>query len=300
MGEKAVIFSVQRFCLHDGPGIRTTVFFKGCPLHCVWCQNPESQKSQPELAFSWQRCVQCYRCLAICPQQAVLRAERQCIDFNRCDHCGLCVQDCPVQALEYIGREWSAQELLTEVLKDKDFYLASQGGITLSGGEPLLQARFLQGFLPQVKASGIAVNLETCGHASWTHLSSLLPFLDLIYFDLKAVVPARHRELTGQDNQLILDNFVRLTACFPALQPRFPFIPGMNDRPEDLAALAAFLRQSGHQTLHVLPYHNLGESKLEKIATRQRVLGLKRPTRAAISQLTDFFYKEEIDVVVYA
>ena len=192
--KKALVFDIQRFCLHDGPGIRTTLFFKGCALRCAWCHNPESHQARQEVAFFAHCCVQCYACREVCPKTAILIGPDQRIDHSLCDSCGNCMASCLTRALSMIGTTWGTADLLAEVRKDRDFFISSGGGITLSGGEPMLQAAFLEGFLPSLKGDGIHVTLETCGYFPWADMERI--------FDpaIRAIVVAAH-SLGNVDNE---------------------------------------------------------------------------------------------------
>jgi glycyl-radical enzyme activating protein len=201
--QEGLLFDLQRFSLHDGPGIRSTVFFKGCPLRCRWCQNPESHTCTPEMAFYQERCQACFCCEAVCPEQAITRRPEARIDFARCSACGACAAVCDSQAIVTIGQRWPVDRLVAEIEKDRDFFEDSGGGVTLSGGEPMGQHAFLACLLPALKARGRHVALETCGVFTWQQMEPLLPHLDLIYFDLKHMAPDIHRDLTGRDNTLI-------------------------------------------------------------------------------------------------
>jgi pyruvate formate lyase activating enzyme len=295
----AVIFHVQRFSLHDGPGIRTTLFFKGCPLRCVWCQNPESHRARPEMAFYAAKCVRCFQCAAICPEKAVLTSERRRIDFSRCTHCGRCAETCPGQALVCIGRPWAADALVDELLKDLDYFTDSGGGVTLSGGEPLRWSGFLAELLPRLKARHIHVTLQTCGAFPWELLDRVLPHLDLIYFDLKLMDPEAHRRFTGADNATILDNFSRLAGHGVALQARMPVVPGINDSEDNIVQTAALLLRHGRHDLHCLPYHRLGESKRDAIQALIPPLPRRSPTDAQCRAVQARFQKEGIHAVFY-
>jgi pyruvate formate lyase activating enzyme len=296
---KALIFDIQRFCLHDGPGIRTVLFFKGCALRCGWCHNPESHQARQEVAFFSHCCVQCYACREICPTAAILTDPDRRIDTSLCDGCGNCVDSCLTGALRMIGKTWNKEDLLAEAVSDRDFFISSGGGITLSGGEPMLQASFLEGFLPRLRGEGIHVTLETCGHFPWTDMERIAPFLDLIYFDLKHMDPDRHAYYTTRGNGLILENFRKLAATFPHLQPRMPVIPGINDDEKNIFAVAALLHECAMDTIHCLPYHRLGEEKRGRIGPARARLDLNIPDRPDLKPLIERFAREGIHVVAY-
>ena len=294
-----MIFDVQRFALHDGPGIRTTVFFKGCPLQCRWCQNPESHRNQPEMAFYRERCQACFLCETVCPENAITHRPEARIDHTRCSACGTCATACQHAALMTIGRPWPVDQLVAEIDKDKDFFEESGGGVTLSGGEPLMQPVFLAQLLPHLTARGIHTNMETCGLFRWEHMVPLLPHLNLIYFDIKHMDGEAHKHLTHVDNALILDNFNRLAHCFPDLQARMPLVCGMNDQRDNILATARFLRQNNHDNIHCLPYHNLGEAKLPRIQSPLQPLGLNRLTQQQRQRVQALFKQEGIHALIY-
>ncbi len=297
--KKALVFDIQRFCLHDGPGIRTVLFFKGCALRCAWCHNPESHQARREVAFFAHCCVQCYACREVCPKTAILTGPERRIDHALCDGCGNCAASCLTRALRMIGKTWGTADLLAEVRKDRDFFISSGGGITLSGGEPMLQAAFLEGFLPSFKGDGIHVTLETCGHFPWADMERIAPFLDLIYFDLKQMDSARHESYTTRGNALILGNFRRLAAVFPHLQPRMPVIPGINDDEKNILATAMLLHECALDTIHCLPYHRLGEAKLGRIGMSRPNPELNIPHRPDLKPVIERFVREGIHAVAY-
>jgi pyruvate formate lyase activating enzyme len=280
MTDDAIVFDVQRFSIHDGPGIRTVVFFKGCALECVWCQNPEGRRHAPELSYHADRCIpDCKLCLSSCPEGALLDRIEDRVRWDACTHCGACAEVCPSKALVMVGEHWTAEQLLEEVLADQPFYDASGGGVTLSGGEPVLHAKFLQQFLPLAKQAGLHVALETSGEYPFRLLESLLPYLDLILFDVKAGGDARHLQLIGHDQRPILANLQQLLAhprC-PKIEVRMPVIPGLNDVDDSIARLCAKLRAIGVECLTLLPYNQLWEAKLRNLDTKQSALGIVEP-----------------------
>lgn len=262
-----IIYNIQRFSLHDGPGIRTTVFLKGCPLRCAWCHNPESQRIRPQLSLFESRCLRCGQCFALCPCHQLADGAHT-VDFQACTACGRCVDGCAAGALEILGRETTAAEAAEEALRDLPFYQTSGGGVTLSGGEPTMQADFAAELLARVRAAGVHTALETCGHAPWTSFGRLLPHLDMILYDVKQMDGDKHKAYTGVDNGLILDNLRRL--CSRDVQAeivvRTPVIPGYNDQPEDFAALADFLKGMERiPRVELLPYNELAGSKYPRL-----------------------------------
>lgn len=272
------IFNILRFALHDGPGIRTTVFFKGCPLKCRWCHNPESIRSAPELAFSARACLSCGVCATRCRQGAhILEEHHHALNRGRCVACGACVESCPSKALELCGRDLSVAEVMRVVMKDRSFYRHSGGGLTISGGEPLAQPDFLRALLQNARAEGLHTCLDTSGYADWAVLERMLPFVDLFLFDLKAVDDRLHLEQTGVSNRKILDNLSRLCSRGAAIRLRLPLIPEVNaTEPHLIAAarLAASLPQL--RGVDILPHHALDAAKRERFgypeATPDRVM----------------------------
>ncbi len=244
------ILHLQRLSTEDGPGIRTTVFFKGCPLRCAWCHNPESISPKPQTQWFAVRCIGCNTCLEACPNGCLSRgADGLHIDRQRCEGCGKCAQVCPAGALELLGRTVSSEELLRELLKDRAYYEASGGGATLSGGEPTLQPDFAEALLRGLKEHGISTALDTCGLCSEQTLDRLLPYTDLVLFDIKLLDPAAHRRFTGASNERILSNllhildFIRRAERPPALWIRTPLIPAATDSDENLRAIGSYLAE---------------------------------------------------------
>ena len=277
-----LIFDIQRFSIHDGPGIRTTVFFKGCPLRCAWCANPESQRMQPEVADFAGNCIGCGDCLAACPRGAVRDATGDGgrhrpfgIDRSKCDDCGLCAGVCMPEAKRLIGQEMSLDEVMDEVRKDASFYRSSGGGVTLSGGEPLTQADFAEAVLGACRRMGIATGLETCGSASFRDLARVCAQADVVYYDVKVIDAEAHRRLTGVSNRRVLDNMRRLGEARTSLVVRCPVVPGCNDDEEQVRSLARLCARLAHVTgLELLPYHHLGEHKYERLQRGYSLAGV--------------------------
>jgi len=262
----ATIFDIQRFSLHDGPGIRTTLFFKGCTLACIWCQNPESLAFRPELTYYAERCIGTGACVEVCPQGAISTVRAARVDWALCTNCGLCADVCDSEALRLTGRTWDVDTLLVECLRDAAFYRSSGGGVTLSGGEAVMQHRFLAAFLPHLKAVGVHVLLQTAGEYPWHALALLQPWLDHVYYDLKCGLSQTHLALTGRDGQRILDNLGRLVASGTPLTVRMPVVPGHNTAPEEIAAIAEHLHKCGLTDIVLLRYNALWEAKLPRLA----------------------------------
>lgn len=266
---QGVIFNLQHFCLHDGPGIRTNVFFKGCPLRCRWCANPESQQMRPQILWNWEKCTSCGACVAACPQRAVSQDGEGKIrtDGAACTGCGVCAAACPQKARELSGRVTTAGEVLQEVMEDCLFY-GDDGGMTLTGGEVLSQPEFALALLRLAKERGLHTAVETSGFGSWEALGSLAPFCDLFLYDCKHTLPEGHKRCTGQSNQLILENMGRLSQEFPEKEIwlRVPVIPGWNDSTENMEGLSALASAiPGCSRVELLPYHNLGEGKRQQL-----------------------------------
>ena len=263
----ARIFEIKHFAVHDGPGIRTTVFFKGCPLRCVWCHNPEGLLHTAQLAFFESRCVGCGACVDVCPQNAQKLIPSRHFLRESCVRCGACESICPTQARKLYGREYTVEDLLPVLLADCEFYAASGGGVTLSGGECLLQADFCAELLRALKAHGIHTAVDTCGAVPWESIEKVLPFTDLFLYDVKAVDEQVHIACTGASNREILENLTRLATLGANMEIRVPVVPGYNaDELPAIRALAASLKTKPALTL--LPYHSYAGSKY-------RALGMK-------------------------
>lgn len=269
-GKFGNVFNIQRYSLHDGPGIRTVVFLKGCPLRCHWCSNPESQQGYPELAYTPSKCVgchACFQCKALCSYGAIDQNEEGTIEINRevCRNCLECVHSCPSKALHTFGRQMSVLDVIKAAEADSAFYTRSGGGLTISGGEPLMQADFVIEILKEAKKRHIDTAIETCGYAVWDDLKRVGENLKTIIYDIKSTDSNKHKQFTGVTNELILDNLIKLRQTFPKLRisVRTPVIPDFNDSEADISAILDFLNALPNVSYELLPYHRLGRQKYE-------------------------------------
>ncbi len=265
-----LILEIKGNSLDDGPGIRSVVFFKGCPLACVWCHNPESRSPAAEIAFDSDRCVDCGECRKICPDEALSKSHRVYVDRGKCRLCFACTEVCPSGALERVGKQMSVEEILTQVLPDKPFFDTSGGGLTLSGGEPTLYMDFVSDLLRMAKVHGLHTLLETCGGFELPRFMELLyPYLDAIYFDLKLMDRAAHKKYCGLSNERIIANFKQLIIAThrdgKILLPRTPLVPGITDGEENLRAMAEFLSGLGVKRAALLAYNPLWHEKNRKL-----------------------------------
>ncbi len=288
-------FNVQQFSTEDGPGIRTTVFMKGCPLRCAWCHNPEGASPHLDLVWYDARCIvedplqgTARECLRVCPENALtLTPSGMMIDRKRCTVCGKCAEICPASALEIIGKEWTADELIAELLKDKVFYETSGGGITFSGGEPMQQVDFLCEVLPRCQDAGLSVALDTCGAVAWERYARVLPFVDLFLFDLKVIDATRHRAATGVSNEIILENARRIADTGKPMWIRTPVIPGYTDDGANIQAIGQFIRDAlpTVERWDLLAYTNLGKPKYHRLDLPYALEDAPLLTRAAIENV---------------
>ena len=264
MHEKVPIIKIQRFCLHDGPGIRSTVFLKGCPLRCKWCANPETQSIFRQIEVNRFLCIGCKQCIKACPTGALQLSEDGKITLSRakCTGCSVCADQCPSGALLTMGKWVTQEEILDEVLRDKRFYSQSNGGVTFSGGEPLMYSDFIASIMEKLKYQGIHVLLDTSGMAPWEDLEKVYPLCDDIYYDIKVVDPIKHKHYTAQDNKRILDNLFELDSKQIPVTIRFPMIPGVNVTKDDLEKMVETIGRLQHyKGICILPYHKFGIMK---------------------------------------
>jgi len=268
--DTSIILEIKGNSLDDGPGIRTVVFLKGCPLNCVWCHNPESKKATIELSWDSKECIGCLRCKDVCPHDAINPQSGDFINRSRCALCFACVEVCPSGAMSKVGKAMTVDEILHHVLKDKPFFDTSDGGVTLSGGEPLLNIHFASKLLQTLKANGISTLVETSGYFHWdTFESRIAPFTDIVYYDIKLIDDDVHKTYCGVSNVRILENFKKLVDYSRkkgmTLMPRIPLVPGITATEHNLMGIAAFLRECGVNTVELLRYNPLWPEKCKKI-----------------------------------
>lgn len=300
-GLKGLVFDVQKFAVHDGGGIRTLIFLKGCPLRCLWCSNPESLATKPEITFVAHNCIGCNKCLTVCHQDAICRDDDQIlnIDRSRCTLCGQCAKFCYPGAINIIGRYLSIPELMSIIERDRQFYDLSDGGVTFSGGEPLSQPVFLMAALQALKEKGIHTAIETSSFVAWESYSEILQHVDLVLTDIKHMDDTEHKKLTGVSNQLILDNLRKISTLGIPLRVRLPLIPGYNDSQHNLEQTADFIQQlTNVQAVDILPYHRLGEIKWGQLGQCYPLAEVTPPTSEDIRERLRCFGERGIKVSV--
>ena len=272
-----LIFDIERNSFVDGPGIRTTVFFKGCNLKCKWCHNPESQSSKTQMLFYKNKCKGCGKCAEICPN-----------NFKNCDFCGKCTFYCPADARSICGKEYTSEELITEILKDKIFYVTSGGGVTFSGGECMLQIDFLEEILKKCKNEGVHTAVDTAGNVPFEFFEKIMPYTDMFLYDIKAVSEDLHIEGTSVSNKRILENLKKLSSVFGGeIIVRVPVIPSFNDTTEEMKKISDFVKNLKVKETELMPYHKMGEHKYE--ALEMEMTEYEVPTEERINELKKLF-----------
>ncbi|MFX0089103.1 MAG: glycyl-radical enzyme activating protein [Candidatus Hodarchaeota archaeon] len=290
---KGLIFNIQRCSLHDGPGIRTTVFLKGCPLRCLWCDNPESLNPFPEIMIDHSKCIRCYECVNGCPVRAITKSSNGIIiSRNKCDICGECTEVCNGKALNICGSHSDLEDVIYQIERDIPFFRTSGGGITATGGEPLLQPKFLNKLFKAAHEKEIHTALETSGYAPWKVFEETLKETDLVLYDIKIIDPTLHREMTGVSNKLILRNLERITLEGTDLIVRIPIVPAYNiSSGEDIREIGMYLAEfEGIDRIDLMPYHELGVNKY-RMLNRQYNLQASPPKKVFLSELKGILEK---------
>jgi len=279
MAQTGIIFDIKKYAINDGPGIRTTVFFQGCPLSCWWCHNPESQPRKPALMYRANRCVLCGECATVCPQSGIQINGSAETDRSKCDTCGTCAESCYYGAREVSGREVTVEEVLAEIERETPFHDQSGGGVTFSGGEPLIQRSFLMALLRACKERDIHTVVDTSGYTTWEALDSIRGFVDLFFYDLKLMDNERHIRYTGVSNEPILRNLKSLSEHRHPVYVRIPLIPGVNDDGVNLRQSAELLASLPNVTgVELMGYHDIAAAKYEALGMSYRLNGTKPPT----------------------
>lgn len=293
-----MIFDIKRYAINDGPGIRTAVFFKGCPLDCWWCHNPEGKSAQPQLMFRENRCKATKECLQVCPYAAISWRSGSITDWANCDSCGKCAEACYTGARELVGYPISCDQLMMEIQRDVPFYDQSGGGVTFTGGEPLFQQRFLMHALLACKEKHIHTVVDTCGYASWASFKSLLPLVDLFLYDIKLMDKEKHIRYTSVSNGLIISNLRKLSGAGVHIIVRIPLIPGINDDEQNLEQCAALLEGLPQlDGVALMPYHEIGLAKYKGLGMDYRLPNKKSSARELVTEIEDFFVRNNLPVI---
>lgn len=293
------VINIQKYSIHDGPGIRTTVFFKGCPLSCWWCHNPESQKIKHEIMFFEERCTNCRICEKRCPQNAIaIRDSYPLVYKTKCVLCGKCTDFCPRNAREYVGKDMTVRQLIEEIIKDEVFYDESGGGVTFSGGEPLIYADFLNEVLKKCKARGIHTAIDTSGYTSWNSIEKIADKVDLFLFDIKHMNNEKHKEYVGVENVMIMENLKKLSDRGANILIRMPIIAGINDDDEHIDKAVKFISNLKILQVNLLPYHKMGMDKYRRLKIDYKLSGKEKPCDEKMGRIADEFEKAGIKIKI--
>lgn len=297
--KKAMIFNIQKFSVHDGPGIRTTVFFKGCPLRCLWCHNPESQNLKQEMLYDREKCVMCGTCEKICPQKAITNVNNSMVtDMSKCDFCGDCVTYCLYEARQIAGKEYTVEEIVKEVVKDKLFYKHSKGGVTLSGGEPLLQIDFVEELLKRLKEENIQTAIDTCGAVSFESLERAAKYADIFLYDLKLMDDEKHKEYIGASNKNIIENLKKLVKIHNNIYIRMPIIEGVNAEVSHIEKVIELIEGLNIKKVYLLPYHDIAKHKYMKLGRDYEEAKMQVPSDEKMNSFKDMFAKKGYEVKI--
>lgn len=293
-----IVFDIKKFSIHDGPGIRTTVFLKGCPLACWWCHNPESQSIGVEIMLHERRCIRCGSCVEECPNTAIVETDTGVhTDLEICTRCGECVPSCQAEARQFVGREMTVSQVLAEVNQDTSFYDQSGGGVTFSGGEPLFQRRFLTALLKSCQEEELHTALDTCGYASWDVIDAVRPYVDVFLYDLKIIDDELHKKYTGVPNQLILNNLNGLVTNGEHVIVRIPLIPGITDTEQNLREIAEHLAALPVKVeINLLPYHDSARGKYERLGQLYKLPDPSTGDSGSPAEMLDIFSPYDLPV----
>lgn len=296
---ESLVLNIQKYSIHDGEGIRTTIFFKGCPMNCKWCHNPESQSYSAEIMHNNEKCKKCGSCIINCKQKAISCENGLVVTNNNCTACGECTDICLNNAREKVGKRYTIDELMKEIEKDKMFYEQSNGGVTLSGGEIMTQnIEYIETLLKRCKRMGYRVNIDTCGHANFENFKIIIPYVDTFLYDIKHLDNEIHKELTGQGNELVLENLKKLSEAGAKLNIRMPLVEGINSDDLHIKKVIEFLKKIKIWQINLLPYHNTGKSKYEKLGLIYEGDSYDAPSNERIEEIKVMFEKNNFLVKI--
>lgn len=294
-----IVSNIQKYSIHDGPGIRTTVFLKGCPLRCAWCHNPESQVFQPEMVWYGEKCIGCMSCVEACPHQALKAMEQGIvIDKECCIRCGKCADVCPTLAMKRLGKEMTVEQVLAEVEKDVVFYEQSDGGVTLSGGEPLCQEEFAVEFLKRCKSRGYHTTVDTSGFVPEKVFDAVLPYVDLFLYDIKHMDDDIHQKYMKTPAAPIRKNLRHIVEKGAKVWIRVPVVPTVNDEPEHIQRIAALMRDLGLREIYLLPYHKMAEAKYHRLSMPYTISHIAEPRLEHLQELGEILTKQGMNVYI--
>jgi len=300
MKMQGILFDIKRFAIHDGPGIRTTIFFKGCPLNCYWCHNPESQSPDPEIILNQDRCIEgCRECLDACNTSAISKIDKISVNKERCNVCGECAKLCPSEAVKMIGKEVTVTGVMKEIEKDLIFYNESGGGVTFSGGEPLVQPEFLKSLLEACQEKGIHTALDTAGYAPFETIRRLICSIDLVIYDIKLMNNKKHKKYTGVSNVPILKNLEKLSKIHENIEIRIPIVPEITDTEENINQIAKFLAVLKNiENIGLLPYHTAGNKKYERLNKENKMREVSPPSERKMEKIKNIFEEYNFEVKI--
>lgn len=296
---KANIFNIQKFSVHDGPGIRTTIFFKGCPLKCAWCHNPESQSSDKEILYDKNKCTLCLNCVKECNNNAIYRVDKTLVtNMDKCNFCNACIICCIKGARQIAGKEYTVDEVVKEVLKDRVFYKNSKGGVTLSGGEPLIYADFVEKLLIKLKEENIHTAVDTCGAVEFEILERIASYTDLFLYDIKSMDDDKHILYTGSTNKDIIQNLLKLTQIHDNINLRLPLIEGINADDKHIVGILELLKNTNIKKINLLPYHDIAKHKYEKLGRSYDLYNMERPSDDKLNNFKEMLESEGYKVKI--
>lgn len=296
--KKGRIVNIQKYCVHDGPGIRTTIFFKGCPLNCLWCHNPESQRYEKEIMYNHEKCSMCGECEKRCPVNGIKLKENIFYDPTKCVFCENCIDFCINNARELVGKDYTVSEIMKEIKKDQMFYQESGGGVTLSGGEVMTQIRFVEELVRCCKENGISVAIDTCGYAPFDSFERILDNTDIFLYDIKLMDSKRHEKYTGKSNKIILENVKKLSKRGANIYLRIPLIEGINTDDENIEEIIRFALDLKISKVNLLPYHEIGSDKYKRLNMDYEKGGMTRPTNQRLEEIQSMFKESKFNVKI--